>query len=81
MTFNDLWGHTLFMKNLCLNNDSIHMNFYLYRFINECTRKKKAKIPDSHSHIFFVWDMQEITFLIINSCLNVQLLWYYINNS
>ena len=45
MTSNDLGGHTLFYKkNMCLHNVSIHTNFYQNRFINECARKKKAKI-------------------------------------
>ena len=34
-----------FMKKLCLENVSIHRNFEQNRFINECARKKKAKIP------------------------------------
>ena len=38
-----------FMKNLRLHNVSIHRNFYQNRFINECARKKKAKIPESQS--------------------------------
>ena len=33
---------------------SIHRNFYQIWFINECARKKKAKIPESHSLLFFV---------------------------
>ena len=28
-----------------LHNDRIHRNFYQNRFINECAKKKKAKIP------------------------------------
>ena len=34
-----------FMKNLRLHNVSIHRNFNQNRFINECDRKRKAKIP------------------------------------
>ena len=37
------------MKNLRLHNVSIHRKFYQNRFINECARKKKAKIPESRS--------------------------------
>ena len=39
------------MKNLRLHNVSIHRNFYQNRFINECARKKKAKIPESRSFL------------------------------
>ena len=44
VTFNDLHGHTLFMKNLRLYNVSIHRTFYQNRFINECARKIKVQI-------------------------------------
>ena len=36
MTFNDLSGHSTLVFTLTI----------IYRFINECARKKKAKIPD-----------------------------------
>ena len=39
------------MKKVRLLNLSIHRNRYQNRFINECARKKKAKIPVSE---FFV---------------------------
>ena len=38
-----------FMKNLRLCNVSIHIHFYLNRFINECGRKIKAKTLESQS--------------------------------
>ena len=63
MTFNDLWGHTLFYEKLRLLNVSIHSN----PFINECTRKKKGKIPESCSHRVsevFLWDVEELTFFL-----------------
>ena len=37
------------IKKLCLNNVSIHIDFYQNRFINENARKKKAKISESQS--------------------------------
>ena len=37
------------MKYLRNHNISIHINFYQNRFINECARKKKAKIPEFRS--------------------------------
>ena len=37
------------MKNLRFYNVSIHRNFYQNQFINECARKKKAKITESRS--------------------------------
>ena len=37
------------MKYLRINNISIPINFYQNRFINECARKIKAKIPEFHS--------------------------------
>ena len=40
------------MKYLRINNISIHINFYQNRFINECYRKIKSKIPEFH--IFLV---------------------------
>ena len=52
VTFNDLFLPSMtfevilhFMKRLRLNIASIHRNFYQNWFINECARKKKAKIP------------------------------------
>ena len=43
------------MKYLRLHNISIHINVYQNRFINECARKIKAKIPESQSfRVFFV---------------------------
>ena len=57
MTLEDILN---FIKNMCLHNVSIHTNFYQNRFINECARKKKAKIPEFHRfivsqfHSFFV---------------------------
>ena len=39
-----------FIKNLHLHNVSIHRNFFKNRFINECAKKKKDKIPESWSH-------------------------------
>ena len=33
--------------------------------MNECARKKKAKIQESHSFTVFLWDVEELTFLII----------------
>jgi hypothetical protein len=43
MTFNDLGGHTLFLKHLCLNNIRNHRNFYQNLFINEYATKKQIK--------------------------------------
>ena len=37
------------------NNISIHINFYQTRFINECVKKIKAKIPESHSFTILVF--------------------------
>ena len=45
VTSNDLGGYTYFIKKMCLHNVNIHINFYQNRSINECARKKKAKIP------------------------------------
>ena len=33
-------------------------------FINECARKKKAKIPEKWSHVVFLEDIEKPTFLI-----------------
>ena len=38
-----------FMKDLCLYNVSIHINFYQNQSINKYARKKKAKISESRS--------------------------------
>ena len=38
-----------FMKNLRLRNVNIHRKFEQNRLINECVRKKKAKIPKSQN--------------------------------
>ena len=38
-----------FMKNMFVVNVSIHRNFYQNWFINECARRKKAKILESLS--------------------------------
>ena len=35
--------------------------FYQNRFMNECARKKLAKILVSH--MYFLWDVQELMFL------------------
>ena len=51
------------MKYLRIHNISIHINFYQNRFINECARKIKAKIPESYSFRFFLWNVEELTFL------------------
>ena len=50
VTCNDLWGHPyeIFVHR-------ININFYRSQFINECARKIKAKIPESHSFRVF-WD-------------------------
>ena len=42
-----------FMKNARLYIVSIHRNFYQNQFINECARKKKAKILESQKCNFF----------------------------
>ena len=43
------------MKYLRIHNITIHINHYKNRFINECARKIKDKIPESHSfRVFFV---------------------------
>ena len=34
------------------------------RFINECARKTKAKIPESQTFTVFLWDVEELMFLI-----------------
>ena len=47
------------MKYLCLHNISIHINLYQNWFINECARKIKAKILESHS--FGVSEFQSFT--------------------
>ena len=39
------------MKNLHLNNVSIHIKFQQNRFINNCVRKKKAKMPEFRSFL------------------------------
>ena len=41
------------MKYLHFHNISIHINVNQNRFINECARKIKAKIPESQSLRFF----------------------------
>ena len=38
-----------FLNSLRLHNVSIHRDFEQNQFINECARKKKAKIPESRS--------------------------------
>ena len=38
-----------FIKNLHLDNVSIHRDFYQNQFLNEYARKKKAKISESRS--------------------------------
>ena len=48
------------IKNVRLYNVSIQINLYKIRFINECARKIKAKIPESH--IFRV--LQSQSFLV-----------------
>ena len=50
MTLEDLWGHTVFYE------------VYRNRFINECARKKKTKF---HSLRVVLWDIEELTYLII----------------
>ena len=54
------------MENLRPYNFSIHRKFYQNLFLNVCARKKKAKIPQSLivSRVF-LWDLEELTFLII----------------
>ena len=42
-------------KKMRLFNVNIHTNFNRNRFINECARKKKAKILESHGfRVFFL---------------------------
>ena len=53
-----------FIENFHLHNVSIHRKFYQNRFINECVRKKQAKIPESRSPGIFEWDINEVSFLI-----------------
>ena len=50
------------IKNVCILNVSIHINFYENQFINECARKKKAKILEFQS---FLLDVEDLTFLIV----------------
>ena len=52
------------MKYLRIYNISIHINFYQNRFINECARKLKAKIPESQSFTVFLGVVDELAFLI-----------------
>ena len=52
MTFNDPSGNTLFYKKkMHLYIVSNHRNFYQNQFINDCARKKKAKILESQSFL------------------------------
>ena len=51
-----MWPLTMFevilhfiKKKVRLHNVIIHRNFYQNRFIKECSRRKKAKIPMFHS--------------------------------
>ena len=56
------------MKYLRLHNISIHINIYQNRFINECARMIKAKIPESQSlRVFFVRCRITYMFLIIGN--------------
>ena len=51
VTDNDFWGHTSLIKTLRLCIVSIHRKFYQNLFVNECARKKRAKIPESRSFL------------------------------
>ena len=46
-----------FDSDLRLHNVSIHRNFHQNQFINECARS-------------FLWDIEELTFLIIQETVN-----------
>ena len=65
-----LWPSMTFEVILMrLYNVNIHIIFYQNRFLNECARKIKAKIPESQSFTvsecqIFLWDVKEFTFLI-----------------
>ena len=52
------------MKNLRLYIVSIHRIFHQHQFINECSRKKWAKITESRRPGVFYLDIKELTFLI-----------------
>ena len=60
MTFEDILE---FMKNLHLDNVSVHRYFFFKSVINECARKKKAKILESRYPRVFWWDIEQLMFL------------------
>ena len=49
------------ITNLSLHNVSIHSNFHQNRSLNTCSWKNKSKSSESR---IFLWDIQELTFLI-----------------
>ena len=56
------------MKYLRIHNIGIHINFYQNRFINESVRMNFLKFSDRRKDgktEFFLWDVEELTFLII----------------
>ena len=63
------------MNNLCLHNISINRNFHQNWLINECARKNLAKILKSQNYgiteslSFLLWDVQDLTFLIMSMLL------------
>jgi hypothetical protein len=59
------------MKYLRNHNINIHINFYQNRFINECARKKKAKIPEFQS--FFVRCRRTY---VLNQNISIQVAFY-----
>ena len=56
-----------FEKNLLFLNVSTYRNIYRDLFINECARKKKLKYQSLRYSEFysFLWDVEELMFLII----------------
>ena len=73
MTFNDLWGPTMFNKKVHLHNVSFHINSYQDWFINEYARKKKGKISELQNlwvTEFFSEILEELTFSITLESIN-----------
>ena len=51
LTSNDLRGHTLYqIKNLCLHNVSIYINFHQNKLINEYAKENLAKITEFQNY-------------------------------
>ena len=76
VTFNDLEVILIYIKYLHIHDISIHINFYQNWFINECVMKNFLKFSERQTWRrkdvkteFFLWDVEELTFLKIKQSL------------